>query len=81
MVKPCIRDNVAAMIHRHSSPGEGLARWTIQTRTYHDSGPPGRLAAGCRRYSGEYHISGDTIHPHRLYVPRGGRQGADEIVV
>ena len=46
----------------------------LQIQTYHDSG----LAAGWRQIAaatvGGYHISDCTIQPHRVNIPRGGRQ-------
>ena len=73
MVKSHTRNNVAALTQRHSSPARGWPRGMLRIRTSNEW-PYGQWRQDCRRYSGWYHVSGDTVHLHRLNIPRGGRQ-------
>ena len=52
MELPGTRNNVAALTQRHPAPERGWLRWSMQIQTYHGSGPTGRVAADCRRYTG-----------------------------
>ena len=50
---------------RHPAPARGWLRWMLRIQTYHGSGPTGRLAADCRRYSG------DTVFRVIPFTPTG----------
>ena len=44
---------------------------------YNDSGPVGRVAAGCRRYSGGTVYRVIPFQPHRLYIQPAARHVAN----
>ena len=71
-VPPNIRNNVAALTQRHPAPARGWHRWTIQIRTYHGSGPAGRMAADCRRYTGFVHCGTVLVIRLRYFITGTG---------